>query len=127
MGLTDQLDDDEKLLADGGYGGKDFSAWMETPTGHNNADQRMKQVARSRHECINGWLTKFGALHKEYHHNLEKHSLVFGSIANLVQLKIMKDGPPFMVEYNDKEVPLKYFKDGEEDDDAAEETAMADE
>ena len=115
MGLTDQLDDDEKLLANGGYGGKDFAAWMETPTGENNADQRMKQCARARHECINGWLTKFGALSKEYHHNLEKHGLVFGSIANLVQLKIMKDGPPFQVEYNDKDVPLKYYKDGEDD------------
>ena len=55
------LDDDEKLLADGGYSGKDFSAWMERPTGLNNADQRMKQVARTRHECINGWLTKKNA------------------------------------------------------------------
>ena len=113
MGLTDMVNEDEKLLADGGYSGEEFSAWMETPNGRNDADQRMKQVARSRHEAINGWLVKFDCLFDEYHHSLDKHGLVFGAVANLVQLKIMKNGPPFMVEYNDVEVPLKYESDGD--------------
>ena len=46
----------EKIVADGGY--RDGGDFMETPTGLNNPDQRMKKVARARHETVNCSLQK---------------------------------------------------------------------
>ena len=48
-GLNDALAPDDVLfLADGTY--RDGQGWCVTPNGLNNADQRMKGVARAHHE-----------------------------------------------------------------------------
>ena len=49
----------EKILADGGYRDRNV---FETPTGYNNKDQRMKKVARSRHETFNARIKNFNVL-----------------------------------------------------------------
>jgi len=42
---------------------------------HNNWDQYMKQVARSRHETVNARFKQFGALTKVFRHDLTKPGL----------------------------------------------------
>jgi hypothetical protein len=89
----------ELLLADGGY--SDNGTFFETPTGHNNVDQRMKALARARHETINRRLKCYSVLGDRYRHHICTHFQVFKACSNLVQLDIMVGRPPFQVEYFD--------------------------
>jgi hypothetical protein len=89
----------EKVLADGGY--NDQRTYCETPTGHNNSDQRMKQVARARHETINRRLKQFTILSQVYRNDRKKHMFVFHAICNIVQLDITIGNAPFEVQYYD--------------------------
>jgi hypothetical protein len=89
----------EKILADGGY--RDGGIYMETPTGLNNLDQKMKKIARSRHETVNSRFKIFGILRKLYRHNLQKHACVFHSIAVITQIAIQSDEPLFQIKYYD--------------------------
>ncbi len=89
----------EKILADGGY--RDGRVIMETPTGLNNVDQYMKQVARSRHEHVNERFKIFWVLRKLYRHQLQTHSFVFHSIAIMTQLAIQSGEHLFDFEYYD--------------------------
>ena len=100
--ITYRLDPGEKYLADGGY--RDQYGYAETPTGRNNDDQRMKAIARARHETINGLFKNFAIMRERYRHNLNKHRRVFKAVANLIQAKTMLDGPTFGVQYNDRRV-----------------------
>ena len=84
-GLTDALDDDELFLADGTY--RDGHGWADTPTGLNNADQRMKAKARARHERVNGLLKNFHCLRDCFRHHRTKHGRVFMACANIVQAR----------------------------------------
>jgi hypothetical protein len=54
------LDDNEKYLADGGY--KDGNQFSVTPTGNHTVIERMKSLARARHECIKSLFKKYGIL-----------------------------------------------------------------
>ena len=98
--LVDELDENERLLADGGYQDA-YSNYFETPTGYNNADQYMKGVARARHETINGRLRRWGILRCRYRHNLEDHGRWFLAIANITQIIIEHEEPAFQIEYSD--------------------------
>ena len=95
-----ELDDEEMVLADGGY--NDDYEFFETPTGHNDEDQRMKKVARARHETINGKLKTWGILKQCFRHNLNKHWMVFAAAIHITQLLIeTEDDYIFQVDYND--------------------------
>lgn len=90
----------EKILADGGY--RDGRVYMETPTGLNNYDQRMKKLARARHETVNSRLKIFSILRKLYRHDLNSHRMVFHSIAVMTQIAIQVDHPLFQIYYYDR-------------------------
>jgi hypothetical protein len=90
----------EKILADGGY--RDGGVYMETPTGFNNPDQRMKKLARARHETVNSRLKRFNILRKLYRHDLHNHSSVFHTIAIITQIGIEAGEILFDIDYYDR-------------------------
>ena len=98
-GLCDALAPDELFLADGTY--SDGHGWCVTPTGHKNADQRMKGIARARHERVNGLLKNFCCLRHCFRHHRTKHGRVFTACANIVQAMIQLENPAFHVDYDD--------------------------
>jgi hypothetical protein len=105
--LADSDFEDEMALADGGYA--DGYNFFETPTGHNNADQKMKAVARARHETINRRFKMWGVLGQRFRGKPHNHSKFFNAVANLTQFLIMVHGnntdenerPLFDINYND--------------------------
>ena len=88
----------ELILADGGYRDKRY---FETPTGYNNRDQRMKKVARSRHETFNARIKNFKILASKYRVNLHFHHYVFHSIVNMLQIDIENGNKLFQLNYYD--------------------------
>jgi hypothetical protein len=100
-------DEDEMALADGGY--SDGYSFFETPTGHNNADQRMKAVARARHETINRRFKLWGVMGQRFRGKPQHHNKFFSAAANLTQFLIMISAYPleeseihlFNIGYND--------------------------
>jgi hypothetical protein len=97
----------EMALADGGYA--DGYNMFETPTGHNNWDQRMKQKARARHETINGRFKQWAILSQTFRAKPECHEKYFMAIANLTQWLIMTNNghddearKVFLVTYDDQ-------------------------
>jgi hypothetical protein len=62
MGVFTQLAEGEMVVADGGY--RDGRENADTPTGLNNEMQRMKSIARARHETVNGRIKQFNILKK---------------------------------------------------------------
>ena len=99
------LDDNEKILADGGYA--DGGEFFETPTGLNNEDQRMKQLARARHEAINRRLKEWNILKRVFRHGIDKHSAAFLAVTHITHMMMtIDDGEngktgTFQIEYND--------------------------
>lgn len=98
------LDENEKILADGGYA--DDGQFFDTPTGQNNADQRMKQLARSRHETINRRFKQWNILGRVFRHNVALHSQAFLAVVNLTHMEMALTGNngdhgKFQVEYKD--------------------------
>lgn len=95
----------EMAVADGGY--NDGFEFFETPTGVRNDDQRMKSVARARHETINRRFKQFGILDRRFRHSKDQHGLVMWAIANIVHMVMSLEGTTeeeaglFQVEYKD--------------------------
>jgi len=98
-GLNEALAPDEIFLADGTYA--DGNGWSDTPNGLNNADQRMKAIARARHERVNGIMKQFHCLRDCFRHHRTKHGRVFTACANVVQAMLQLENPSFLVEYDD--------------------------
>jgi DDE superfamily endonuclease len=98
MGLDAALDRGERYVCDGGY----YGPRADKPNGLNNADQYMKQVARSRHETVNARFKQFGVLAQVFRHQPEKHGIVFNAVAIITQLCLMYDQPLFQIYYNDR-------------------------
>jgi hypothetical protein len=97
--LVDAFDPGEYYIADGGY--RDGGQWSVTPTGRHEFSDRQQAVVRARHESYNKRLKDWGALNQKYRHSLESHTLVFRSIANIVQVTIQNGEPLFQVEYQE--------------------------
>jgi DDE superfamily endonuclease len=55
---------DEMAVADSGY--KDNYQFFDTPTGHNNPDQRMKAKARARHETNKRRIKMWGVMGQRF-------------------------------------------------------------
>lgn len=89
----------ELYVADGGYA--DGGQNSDTPNGLNDDDQRMKKVARARHETVNRRFKEFNILHRVFRHNIHLHSSVFRAVANIVQVMIQHNSPLFSVDYDD--------------------------
>jgi DDE superfamily endonuclease len=88
--LAESQFENEMALADGGY--NDGYEFFETPTGHNNPDQRMKAQARARHETINRRFKMWGVLGQRFRGKPESHEKYFNAVANLTQFLIMISG-----------------------------------
>ena len=85
------VDQDEKILADGGYqDGED--GFFETPTGHNNPDQVMKQLARARHETVNRRFKVFNSMSRVWRHGRDLHSTAFMAIVNVTHMVMAIEG-----------------------------------
>ena len=97
MGLDYALDNGEKYVCDSGY----YGPRAEKPNGLNNADQRMKQVARARHETVNARFKLFGALSEVFRHSPKDHGIVFNAVAIITQFNIMFEEPLFQISYSD--------------------------
>ena len=60
--------------------------------------RKLKSLARSRHETVNGMLKTFGCLSQRYRHNLQKHKQCFEAVAVITQLGIENGKePPFQI------------------------------
>jgi DDE superfamily endonuclease len=103
--LAASHDRKEIALADGGYA--DGYNLFETPTGHNNWDQRMKAQARAQQETINRRFKMWSMLGQRFRGKPDKHEKYFLAVANLTQFLIMTSGfddderKLLQVEYND--------------------------
>ena len=90
--LVHYLDQDEKVIADGGYRG---DSHFLTPTGINDDFSRVMAVIRARHETVNGRFKSFNVLACTFRHSLGKHSQCFMAVANLVQVSLLTEAPLF--------------------------------
>lgn len=87
----------ELVEADAGYRG---DAKCSIPTNaRNTAEYSKKKDARSRHETINGYLKKWGVLHRVYCHDLNNHGRCFMAVAVLTQLTFERGARPYQVNY----------------------------
>jgi hypothetical protein len=100
--LIYELEAGEMYCADGGY--LDGNQYSVTPNGLNNEDQRMRSLARARHETVNRRFKEFDILGRRFRHNVVKHGVAFMAVANITQLTIMHGQPLFSVEYDENEV-----------------------
>jgi DDE superfamily endonuclease len=107
--LAESQFEDEMACADGGY--SDAQEFFDTPTGHNNHDQRMKARARARHETINRRLKQWSVLGQRFRGLPQFHDNYFNAVANLTQFLIKHVGHEpqndeerelFQVKYNDR-------------------------
>ena len=97
--VFDLLENNEKVLADGGY--NDGGIHAETPNGLNNADQKMKKLARARHETVNARVKKFRSCSNVYRNKLDSHYNTFMSVCIITQIAIQTDEPLFQIPYKD--------------------------
>jgi len=95
------LSEGEKVEADNGYIGE--GVYISTPNEFNPKDEeKMKDLARSRHETVNGRNKIFSVLAKDFRHDTTFHSPCFRACCVVTQINIETDSPPFAVNYNDK-------------------------
>ena len=101
-----EVDQEEKILADGGYkDGED--GFFETPTGQTNADQAMKAAARARHEAVNRRFKQFNCMKNVWRHSRPRHGTAFRAVVNITHLLMAMQGEvpglhgTFQVNYKD--------------------------
>lgn len=94
-----KLKKDEKILADGGY--SDKNVFFDTPTGYRSPFQRMKKLARARHETVNKRIKQFKIFKDSFRHDVTKHGFCFRACANITQISIQKEEPLFDILYFD--------------------------
>ena len=86
MMLRDILLGGETVVADSGYQGDSKIVVPEDAISERH--WATMEVARARHEAINGRLKQWGALKNQYQHTCEKHYLIFSAIIVMEQLWI---------------------------------------
>ena len=62
---------------------------------------RGNQVARARHETINGRFKRFNVLSTTFRHKLHKQRSCFLAVATLVQMMLRHDEPVFDINYQE--------------------------
>jgi hypothetical protein len=93
LGLKTKLLRGEKVVADRGYRGDRTVVTPFTAVSDNHT--REMEVARARHETVNGRFTTWSALKDTYRHNLSKHHLIYQSVAVITQLEFLNGYGPF--------------------------------
>lgn len=95
LGLKRMLGPGEKVIADRGYRGDTKTC---TPLDSRNQQHSIAMGrARARHETINGRLKKWNCIKNVYRHHLDKHYLIFTSIAIIEQISISNGRAPFQI------------------------------
>jgi len=65
----------------------------------------MKSDSRAHHETINCMFKEWNILQNRFRYSIQKHGVVFGAIANIIQMCIeLEVRKPFMVDYNDEHI-----------------------
>ena len=90
-----KLANEECVVADCGY--KDTHRVCHPDMG-TPEQQRAMEVARARHETVNGRLKNWESMKRVFRHNRDKHHLVFRSVLVIEQIKIQNGRPPFQVD-----------------------------
>ena len=98
-GLEDCLAAGEFYLCDGVYRNRPRSV---TPTGHHTPRDRMKAMARARHETVNGRFKRFGVLRQRFRHEVYRHRPCALSVFNIIQVEMEEEYPIFQVQYYDR-------------------------
>ena len=96
--LIYMVDDNERMLADGGY--SDAQQYFITPTGRHDFSDRQATVARAQHETVNTRFKNFGCLRQFYRHQRKDHCHFFRACALIVNLELVADKGSFQVEFN---------------------------
>ena len=96
-GILNLIDEDEKVIADGGYRGDDRI--LHKTGEHNSYTARIRSVVRARHETINSRIKAYAIVSTKFRHNIGIHTQCFYSITNLVQLELKYESPAFQLEY----------------------------
>ena len=78
----------ERVEADDGYQGEADCIDLTHETKRLKIIKKRKQLARSRHERLNGRLKQWNILKNVYRHDLRKHQYVFEEVAVIFQLEI---------------------------------------
>ena len=88
----------EKVEADKGYRGEPEK--VRTPEAFvSRSDKKAKKKARAQHETVNKCFKQWGCLKQTFHHDLDKHNLVFAAVAVCTQLSLENGEPLFQVSY----------------------------
>ena len=103
FGLKDNLEKDERVEADDGYGGAD-PEFTRTRSSifHSKLTAGVRNEVRARHETANKRIKQFAALSGVFRHDLCKHSTVFLAIVLATQIAIEEGESLFEIEgYHD--------------------------
>ena len=99
-GVLDSLAAGEKVIVDSRYHG--HNDIFERPGGGHSDYEKMKSANRACHETINQMFKEWSILEHQFRYCIQKHGIVFGAIANIVQLSIQLEyHKPFMVTFRD--------------------------
>ena len=82
-------------------GSEAYGVLTATPSRLNDDDQYMKKKVRSRHETFNQRMKRYGVLCNVFRHGVDKHALVFYSVAKICQIVLMEESPLFELGYYD--------------------------
>mmetsp|Transcript_20385 Transcript_20385/g.20654 ORF Transcript_20385/g.20654 Transcript_20385/m.20654 type:complete len:176 (-) Transcript_20385:90-617(-) len=102
--LLHELDENERVECDDGYGGE-APSFCKIPKKQKNYDDDdkliMRGLVRSRQETVNKRLKQFNCLKVPFRHDVIYHAKFFRAAAVLTQLSIKHVEPLFAVDYND--------------------------
>ena len=105
FGLKDNLEEDERVEADDGYGGAD-PEFTRTRSGifHSKLSSSVRNDVRARHETANKRIKQFGALSGVFRHDLCKHSTVFLAAVLVTQISIESGETLFTIDGYDDDI-----------------------
>lgn len=86
--LKQRLDANEAVISDAVY--NDTSCIYDC-----GIDSKLAQDYRARHESVFGRMKNWNAISHRFHHNLDKHSICFFSVAIIAQVEIDNSSPLF--------------------------------
>ena len=102
--LLHELDEDERVECDDGYGGEAPSI-CKIPKKQRFYDDKdklvMRGMVRSRQETVNKRLKQFNCLKTQFRHDVLYHGTFFRAAAVLTQLSLKHIEPLFQVQYDD--------------------------
>ena len=103
LGLKNQLEVNERVEADDGYGAGD-PEFCKTPSGviHDEQHKAIRRRVMGRQEAINKNFREWNCLKKVFRHDIAKHSIIFHTVAVICQLKIENGHPLYScADYSD--------------------------